>query len=133
MCPPCVPQAPPILVNIPTEQTTRVSPKPTVPVNIPIEQLEMSSHTAEGTASVESQREGALGFPGLVLLQGLVKQKALLCFLPQSWGPRRAASSAPSTALSTVAGPLLFLSCNKAAAWVHFYWCQAHSPQVADG
>ena len=95
MCPPCVPQAPPILVNIPTEQTTRVSPKPTVPVNIPIEQLEMSSHTAEGTASVESQREGALGFPGLVLLQGLVKQKALLCFLPQSWGPRRAASSAP--------------------------------------
>ena len=70
-------------------------PSPTIPVNIPTEQLEMSSHTVEVPASLESQREGALGSAGLVLLQGLVKQKALLPFLPRSWGPRHAASSAP--------------------------------------
>lgn len=110
MCPP----SPTIPVNIPTEQTTRVSPKPTVPVNIPTEQLEMSSHTAEGTASVESQREGALGSPDLVLLQGLIKQKALLCFLPQSWGPRHAASSAPQhSSLHCGQGPFSFFPVTK--------------------
>lgn len=110
MCPP----RPTIPVNIPTEQTTPVSPKPTVPVNIPTEQLEMSSHTAESPASVESQREGALGSPGLVLLPGLFKQKALLCFLPLSWGPRHAASSAPQhSSLHCGQGPISFFPVTK--------------------
>ena len=87
---------------------------PTIPVNIPTEQLEMSSHTVEGPASLESQREGALGSAGLVLLQGLVKQKALLPFLPRSWGPRHAASSAPQhSSLHCGQGPFSFFPVTK--------------------